>query len=199
MVAAIDGFDLFRRDLGPGGGTCIYVRNDLETTRLELNVPPVEGIEDLWLKIQYRKFPSIIVGAMYRHPHALVSSFDYISDVLQNVSLYDKNIFLLGDLNDDLFKSNNKLNRILKSSSFEQLIVNPTRITSNSKTLIDVIITNNKNLVEDAHTYSCHLSDHNLVSVTINLKKPPRTPVIKTFRSLKNYIAKTDFVMLFWN
>lgn len=73
----INNFHIYRCDKGRGGGTCIYVRNNLLVNILEfeINNDDVE-VEDIWLTIQYRKFPSFVVGCIYRHPHALVTSFN---------------------------------------------------------------------------------------------------------------------------
>ena len=74
-------FNLFRRDPGKGGGLCIYVRDNLKSSQIDINTPKIENVEDLWLSIQSSKFPSFIIGTVYQHPHAPVASFDYISDV----------------------------------------------------------------------------------------------------------------------
>ena len=56
---------------------------------------------------------------------------------------------MLGDLNEDLLKVN-RLEQILNKLNLYQLIKEPTRITPRSKTLIDVIITNNRDTVMHA-------------------------------------------------
>lgn len=188
----IGGYNLFRRDaISRGGGTCMYVRDNLNAVQLSFDLPAAEGIEDLWLRVQHRKLPSLIVGAMYRHPPAPVASFDYISEILQRVSLQNKSIFLLGDLNDDLLKSSAKLSKILKTAKFHQVIDRPTRITLTSKTLIDVGITNNLEIVNSTKVVPCHISDHELISVEVNLSKPKNKIEMKTFRSLKGYSKET--------
>ena len=53
---------------------------------------------------------------------------------------------MLGDLNEDLLKVN-RLEQILNKLILYQLIKELTRITPRSKTLIDVIITNNRDTV----------------------------------------------------
>ena len=58
---------------------------------------------------------------------------------------------MLGDLNEDLLKVN-RLEQILNKLNLYQLIKEPTRITQRSKTLIDVIITNNRDSVIHAET-----------------------------------------------
>ena len=183
----INGFTLFRNDGGRGGGTCMYVRNNLKCAKVKINHPPCQGIEDVWVKVQLNKLPSIIVGAMYRHPHATSDSFDYIRETLQEVALQNKSIFLLGDLNDNILDRQSKLQKVVNILNFSQMIDNPTRITTTSRTLIDVAITNNKEKVLSADVEACHISDHEMISLIINVSKPKREKEIKTFRSLKDY------------
>ena len=76
---------------------------------------------------------------------------------------------MLGDLNEDLLKVN-RLEQILHELNLYQLIKEPTRITQRSKTLIDVIITNNRDTVIHGET-SLSIADHHAVSCTINLRK----------------------------
>ena len=187
----INGFTLFRNDGGRGGGTCMYVRNNLKSTKMKINHPPCQGIEDVWVKVQLKKLPSIIVGAMYRHPHATSDSFDYIRETLQELVLENKTIFLLGDLNDNILDRQSKLQKIVNILNFSQMIENPTRITNTSRTLIDVSITNNKEKVLSADVEACHISDHEMISLIVNLSKPKREKEIKTFRSLKDYSQET--------
>ena len=108
---AIQGYNLFRQDFGRGGGACIYVSQDLSVNRINLNVSKILNVEDLWLTVQRRKLPSIIVGTIYRHPHALSFSFDYISNIIKEVLMKGKPVFLFGDINDDLLKPNPKINQ----------------------------------------------------------------------------------------
>ena len=81
----IEGFNIFRFDKGRGGGVCAYVRNDLKVSVLKPNTINETMVEDLWLKIQYDKLPSIIIGVMYRHPKAPIDSFEYSSDVFKEM------------------------------------------------------------------------------------------------------------------
>ena len=183
----IDGYTLFRKDGGRGGGTCMYVKNCLKGVEMKFNHPACQGIEDVWVKIQMKKLPSIIVGAMYRHPHATSDSFDYIHEIIQRIAIDDKAIFLLGDLNDNVLDRQSKLQKIVNILNFSQLIETPTRITNTSRTLIDVAITNSKEKVLNAEVEACHVSDHELISLTVDISKPKHEKEIKTFRSKQNY------------
>ena len=72
---------------------------------------------------------------------------NYLSKLLENISKEQKFVFLLGDFNVNLLNYNehNQTNEFLDSlasSSFIRLILQPTRITTHSNTLIDNIFSN---------------------------------------------------------
>ena len=72
---------------------------------------------------------------------------NYLNKLLENISKEQKSFFLLGDFNVNLLNYNghNETNEFLDSlasNSFIPLILQPTRITSHSNTLIDNIFSN---------------------------------------------------------
>ena len=72
---------------------------------------------------------------------------NYLNKLLHNISKEQKSVFLLGDFNVNLLNYNehdqtNKFFDSLASNSFIALILQPTRITSHSNTLIDNIFSN---------------------------------------------------------
>ena len=180
-------FNIFRCDVGRGAGVCIYVNKDFNVTKISINHDKVTDVEDLWLTVQYQKQPSIIIGCIYRHPKALSSSFDYILEIFRNISLRNKPIFICGDFNDDLFSAKNKIGKIIRNAKLNQIITKPTRITENSRTLLDLFITNKPDMVNYSDVVPGLVADHEQITVKINIRKPKRQPVIKTFRCLKNY------------
>ena len=162
----ITNFKIFRNDHGRGGGVCIYVSSDLSATPINMNMEKFNGIEDLWLTIQCRKLPSIIIACIYRHPKTTADSFEYLLDCFRNICLKNKPVFILGDINDDQLNPNNKLCRIIKSTKLTQLIDKPTRITDHSSTLLDVIITNKPDLIINSSVTPSPIADHELISVS---------------------------------
>ena len=86
---------------------------------------------------------------IYRHPSVDLTDFNcnYLNKLLENISKEQKSIFLLGDFNVNLLNYNehNQTNEFLDSlvsNSFIPLILQPTRTTSHSNTLIDNIFSN---------------------------------------------------------
>ena len=99
--------------------------------------------------------------------------------------------YILGDFNDDFLSNNSKLKQIITNARLTQLITKPTRITHNSATLLDLIITNTPDSVIFSDSVPCPVADHELITATINLRKPKRQPVVKTFRDLSCYSPDT--------
>ena len=72
---------------------------------------------------------------------------NYLNKLLENISLEQKSVFLLGDFNVNLLNYNehNQTNEFLDTTAsnlFIPLILQPIRITSHSNTLIDNIFSN---------------------------------------------------------
>ncbi len=180
-------YSVFRSDKIRGGGLCIFVRDYLSATLLPTHtVNRPTGVGDVWITLQLRKLPSVIICCLYRHPKASYESFDYIQNILRSMCLCKKT-YLLGDLNDDYACANSKLRNIVTTSRLSQIVETPTRVTTNSTTLLDIIITNTPNTVIASEVTPCPIADHDLIFVTINLHKPKREPLVVTKRQLCNY------------
>ena len=107
--------------------------------------------------MQASEFKSIVVGAVCKHPNTN-PDYHIWKKMLQTYSNCGKNMNMLGDLNENLLKAN-RLEQTLNKLNLFQLIREPTRVTSKSKTLTDVIITNNRDTVLPAET-SLSIADH---------------------------------------
>lgn len=103
--------------------------------------------------------------------------------------LRKKHVYRFGDLNDNLLANDSKL---VDACRLFQLISKPTRVSPQSATLLDVIITNNK---ENTVYYDClpsTIADHDMIISKINISKPKRPKVMKTLRSMVTY-TKDNF------
>ena len=106
-------------------------------------------MESTLIEIVNPKKSNIIVGVIYRHPSMDFADFNcnYLNKRLENTSKEQKSTFLLGDFNVNLLNYNehHETNEFLDSlapTTFIPLILQPTRITSHSNTLIDNIFSN---------------------------------------------------------
>ena len=79
------------------------------------------------------------------------------------------------------------MSKTVRDLKLEQLVNSPTRIVPNSTTLLDLVITNNSEMVRDLEVVPGPVADHGAIVVTMNISKPKRLPVVNTFRSHQNY------------
>ena len=133
------------------GGTLLYIAIHLSykpSTDLGLNKS--NQLESTFIEIINSRKSNIIVGCLYKHPNMDVSDFNnknHLNTLLDKLSKENKQVFLLGDFNINLLNYNdhqptNEFLDSLASNSFIPYILQPTRITSHSKTLIDNIFSN---------------------------------------------------------
>ncbi len=67
------------------------------------------------------------------------------------------------------------------NTKLTQLIDRRTQIAPTSAALLDLTITNKPEIVIHSATTPCHVGDHELISITLDLYKKSQ-PVTKTFR-----------------
>ena len=120
---------------------CLNNRNDL-------NIYKKNELEYTFIEIVHPKKSNVIVGVIYRQSMDLTDfNCNYLNKLLENISKEQKSIFLRGDFNVNFLNYNdrNQTNEFLDSlasNSFIPLILQPTRITSHSNTLIENIFSN---------------------------------------------------------
>ena len=144
------------------GGTLLCTANHLSyKCRNDLNIYKKSELESTFIEIVNPRKSNIIVDVIYRHPSIDLNDFNcsYLNKLLENISKEQKSVFLLGHFNVNLLNYNelNQTNEFLDSltfNSFIPLILQPTRITSHSNTLIDNIFSN----VIDPDTISGNLT-----------------------------------------
>ena len=157
------------RDEKRGGGVCIYVNNKfkykvIDSLSLSTGINSNCSVDSLFIEIDNCKNKNIIIGCIYNPPNNNVMQFnEYLSSVLDKVS--QKYCYICGDFNINLLNIekhslSNKFLDIFLENGYYPLITHPTRITSNTATLIDNIYTNvlNKNI--SSGLFITDISDH---------------------------------------
>ena len=136
----------------PRNDLYIYKTTELESTFIELINP---------------KKANVIIGAILRHPNMKLDEFNdiYLNPLLDKISNESKSIFLLGDFYVNLLKYDhyvptNEFLDSLSSHMFLPNIIKPTRVTSNSKTLIDNMFSNILGLESVSGNLTATVSDH---------------------------------------
>ena len=164
----INGYDHYStvRSNKKRGGVSLYVYHTVRSKeRADLNYT-VEGIiESIVVEIERKGKPNILVCELYRIPNSNFEIFyDTVKILLDKIKVEHKEFVLLTDQNLNLINCDHK-----NTFDFVELtLVNgliatiklPTRITTNTATLIDNIYIS-KNLVYNAsYVVECDYSDH---------------------------------------
>ena len=128
--------------------------------------------DELWIQIQHKKLRSILLCVCYRPPDCPVSCFtnNFMAEYTRAL-IYGKDILVVGDLNCNLLKTTQEaeaLRDICCSLNLVQLIDKPTRVTLQSSSLIDVIMTSSESLIVKSGVVEVNISDHFLVSCELN-------------------------------
>ena len=132
------------------GGTLLYIANRLSyKIRNHLKIYRKFELESTFIEIINPRKSNIIVGVIYKHPKMDVTDFNnyLLNNLLKKINQEQKNLFLLGDFNIDLMdynehKPTNEFLDSLASNSYLPYIIQPSRHTSHSRTLIDNIFIN---------------------------------------------------------
>ena len=158
----------FRPTESTAGGTLLYIANHLSfKSRNDLNLYKTNQLESTFIEILNSKKSNIFVGCLYKHPVMDNTDFNknYLNPILDKISKENKQVFLLGDFNIDLLNYNdhqptNEFLDSLASNSFLPYILQPTRLTSHSKTLIDNIFSNVISHEVTSGNITATISDH---------------------------------------
>lgn len=181
----VKGYKLYRQDrTNFGGGLIIYARCDLLTKRIE-NIRAA-GLESITVEVRTRKnSPRFILSGLYRPPKIAKEIWTLeLQRLLEAINRLSDDYTLLGDLNCNILEPNKepKLGRHLLNLcdvyNLKCLIDTPTRITANSETLIDVILTSKRKKFLRAGAFNPDISDHHLVYATTRAACPKWAPKI---------------------
>ena len=182
------------QDRGPhkrGGGVLVYVKDIYKACVIEKWSSVSESnFQQLWLKVQCKKFKSFLLCTVYRPPDAPIDFLENLSETFVDSLLDGSNVIIIGDLNCNLIGGDPEgraLSDFCATFGLSQLVKSATRVNEKSKSLIDVTLTTNENIIHACDVIQSVISDHSLVGLTLKLKTPrPRISFVTT-RSYKNY------------
>ena len=189
----IDGYELVRSDRNRHGkGVACYIRNDISfSVRGDFS----SEIENIFLDILLPKTKPILIGILYRPPDQSKFLDNLSTSISQTCSFNEQEVYILGDLNINLINSQkhtpNGIKRYKEFCSLhgiEQLLTLPTRITNNSSSLLDHILTNSADRISQFGIVNVGLSDHQLIYCTRKITRTRlNTHKYVKMRSLKYY------------
>ena len=196
----IDGFQkVIRRDRSRhGGGVAIFVKDGITCQkRDDFN----SDIEFLSVELDIKYVKPIIVTTIYRPPESKVEWFKQAEGLISRVDIEGKESIFAGDMNCDLLKPRDNdtkhIKRIYSIYQFKQMINEATRITSDSKPLIDHVSTNKPDRVSSSGIIPRGISDHDAVYLVRCMRMPkmrrePKTVTVRKCRRSDLDAFKSD-------
>lgn len=201
----IVGYKCVRKDRPTrAGGICVFLRDNF-TFRIVDNIEESDTCEQLWLSVKLAQL-TLAVGAVYRPPRTnIMKFFDTLESTFAMVSVSNETVVCLGDLNVNLLNDNNTttmFQSLLEGMGLKQIISQPTRITANSFSLIDVIIISDDLNIKSNEVRDLGTSDHNFVGCIINTLVQKNKSCSRSFRDFSKFNAKdfeADMLVLDWD
>ena len=191
----IDGYDSFFTPSNTSkGGTGIYVKSDYDVfERVDLNVKTDE-MESVWIEIKNKNSKNIVCGCIYRHPHHnnMLDFNSYMNKVLCILNKENKEIYVAGDFNTDLLKIDSvstyqDFYNSITSYGFLPQIINPTRVTESSATVIDNIYLNSFQHNTLSGNLLISISEHFSQFVSVDRKKVDNKKTKMSQRDFVNF------------
>ena len=197
-IIEFEGYYMFRNDRDArsgknrGGGLLTYVSNKYTVSIKDdwCNCSP--DIEIQWLVLSLKDTRDTYIANIYRQPSGNIDNF---IETLENrlfeiMSLGNKDIIHMGDINIDLTKNDSnarKIKDLYKSHQLEQLIQENTRTTKGSQTLIDYACVNRSEMYYQHGVIEAGISDHALIYVSHKKFKIKQETSYTWARSYRNY------------
>lgn len=145
----LEGYEFMNinRNNKAGGGVAFYVDKSINVKIIENMTNVVDNLfECITIEISNEKKKNIIASCIYRAPGTDIDTFkDWMEKMYSKIT--NKTVFVCGDFNIDILnphnnKSTDEFVNTMYSMSLFPKITRPTRITTNSATLIDNIYSN---------------------------------------------------------
>ncbi|CAH1245976.1 ANTXR1 [Branchiostoma lanceolatum] len=203
-IIQLPGYVLLRKDRGSrhGGGIAMYIKDSLAFK--ERNDLCVDGLEALWIELTPPKSKHLLLCCAYRPPNDN-NFFTAFRQSLEKASDTNLEVTIMGDLNCNLLQDkgpSEDLTFLCDLHDLTNLITEPTRVTENSSTLLDVILTSNPSKYSKSGVFKCGLSDHHLIYTYRGLKQPKPPPKWITARIFKRFDEeqfKKDLARVPWS
>ena len=189
----LDGYDIVRKDRSRnGGGVCIYLRSSINY-KVRNDLVPTE-LEAVCVEIIKPHSKPFLVTTVYRPPSALSEFFDHFEKLIKAVDNENKEMYILGDLNCNMLKTNNdsniptkKIKSLYELNQLTQLIDEAARITPTTTSLIDHIVTNMPEKISDSGVIHTGISDHSLVFAIRKISIVTKQENTLEIRNMKNF------------
>ncbi len=187
----VHGYTIHRSDRNRnGGGVAIYVTNQLNHINISDQICSGK-VETCWVDLILPHSKNIRVCSTYRPPNVGSEYFNHMVDEYEKAINNDIDAVILGDFNinyayDDSLH-NNPIHYVESLLSLTQLVTDFTRVTVDSSTIIDLILSSIPNRHKSTGVIKTTISDHYMVYTILNDKVEKRKPKTIRYRCFKSF------------
>ena len=165
---SLNGYNFeFSPTLSHFGGVGLYIKQGINyTKRVDLSKSIHNISESIFVELASKTGKKILVGCIYRHHSPIVEFVDkFLAETLKTIDKERKKCILLGDFNIDLLKfdthdGTRDYYDLLSANCFKPSILQPTRLSSKSASLIDNIFYNDIETSSNGGNLTTSISDH---------------------------------------
>ncbi|KYN28168.1 hypothetical protein ALC57_02414, partial [Trachymyrmex cornetzi] len=194
--ADIDNFVLVRSDRSTsrGDGIASYVEESLRFSPIDLGIPPVGTLTDIVAVSLYLARGRVVIICVYPSTFsAFLSDLRYIESCLFYAACITDAIVCLGNFNTNVLGQTDHNAKLLLDIaslfSLMQLIDNPTRLTSNLSTILDLMfVLSSINVFEcvvsDAISVSDHLTIYAMLAISRS-RRPGRVSLSRNIHAIR--------------
>ena len=148
-----------------GGGVAVYIHESINYERLDHE--SVSNLEAILISLKLKNAKPLLLMNWYRPPNSKSDIFDSYEEVLTFIEAFNCSFIMLGDINIDISKilSNDKKRycQINDIHGLHQInTTEHTRVTCETATLVDHMVTNCINKVKSFGVIHNGLSDHSM-------------------------------------
>ena len=193
------------------GGSGFYIKSTLDYDILNDYCVSLDNVcETIFIEIKNAKQKNIILGCIYRH-HTKIDTFyeQFMKKTLRKITKSKKIFALIGDFNINSLEYSNHLPTSkyydqVSSSGFRPLILQPTRVTNRSATLIDNIFLNDLSCTSKGGNIITSISDHFMQFCYLDVFHNSKDK-IKSLKSSRNWRIfnkrefESEFSQIDWN
>lgn len=178
-----------------GGGVGAFVIEELQGSMIDTSFIQLPSeVEQAWMEVRLCS-GKCLVGIIYKPPLVNYAKLSSVESVLSLLSTNYNNLILLGDFNINVLehtKDKLYLDTLLQTFSLTQVISEPTRITRDTQTFIDLICIDSELDLELSGTMEMfNLSDHRLVYSLIKDVGLKHINKSVTYRDFRNFDKET--------
>lgn len=193
----IPGYICVRKDRDRhGGGVCMYLRESLNFTRKTCYED--SNLEMISIELKSSNSSPFLLTTWYRPPKQPINNLENFEMFLRHIDQAYKEYYILGDININLLNdhpepNSSRLKEILCEYQLSQIIKQPTRVTPTSRSLIDLFITSDKEMISLCGVYPLTISDHYLIYGIRKSSLKHGEPKFIITRNVKNF-SEEQFV-----